>query len=285
MTPSRVAARVLCLAVAVAVSAGLGAHAALAQGKLDARYSASLAGIPIGRGAWVIDIADGQFTAAASGMTTGLVRLFASGQGSSASRGVVRNGQLVPSTYASNIVAERKAEDLRIVLRGGGVKDVSIDPPTPPHPNRIPVPDAHRRGVLDPMTAALIRVGGSGDTVSAEACNRTIAVFDGRMRYDLKLSFKRFETARAARGYEGPVAVCAVRFAPLSGYVPERPSMIYLKNLTDAEFWLAPVAGTRVVVPYKVLLPTPYGLGVLEATQFVSTPGATRATPANVRAP
>jgi hypothetical protein len=173
---------------------------------------------------------------------------------------------------------------LRIVLQNGTVKDVSINPPPPPHPDRIPVPDAHRRGVVDPMSAALIRVAGSSEPISAEACNRNIAIFDGRMRFDLRLSFKRFETVRAQRGYEGPVAVCAVRFAPISGYIPDRPAITYLMGQQDIEFWLAPVAGTRVVVPYKMLLPTPFGLGALEATQFVSVPYAPRPTPTSARA-
>ncbi|MEZ5890934.1 MAG: DUF3108 domain-containing protein [Xanthobacteraceae bacterium] len=268
----------LFLAVTVLVDP-LGVGPAAAQGKLDARYTASLAGIPIGRGAWVIDISNGKYVAAASGMTVGLVRLFASGQGSGAARGSVRNGHFNPSTYASSIVYDQRAEDLRIVLQNGTVKDVSINPQPPPHPDRIPVPDAHRRGVVDPMTAALIRVAGRDDPVSAEACQRTIAIFDGRMRYDLKLAFKRLESVRAHRGYEGPVVVCAVQFFPMSGYVPHRHSIIYLKDLRDAEVWLAPVAGTRVLVPYKFLLPTSFGLGVLEATQFVSAPSAGRATP------
>jgi hypothetical protein len=283
VTPARVATRVLLLLTAAFLVDNLGVRAAIAQGKLDARYSASLGGIPIGRGAWVIDIADSQYTAAASGMTTGLVRLFASGQGSSAARGLVRNGYLFPSTYASNIVSDQKSEDLRIVLQNGAVKDVSINPPTLFHPDRIPVPDSHRRGVVDPMTAALIRVTGSGDPISSQACNRTIAIFDGRMRYDLKLSFKRFEAVRASRGYVGPVVVCAVQFTPISGYVPHRPSITYLRAQRDVEIWLAPVAGTRVLVPYKFLLPTPFGLGVLEATQFVSVPNSTRATPTSAR--
>ena len=44
---------------------------AQAQGRLDARYVVTLAGLPIGKGAWVIDIAEDQFTAAASGSTSG----------------------------------------------------------------------------------------------------------------------------------------------------------------------------------------------------------------------
>jgi hypothetical protein len=278
---TRAAARALLLATAFLVDQAVMAPAA-AQGKLDARYSASLGGIPIGRGAWVIDISENQYTAAASGMTTGLVRLFASGQGTSASRGLVRSGTLYPSTYASNLVSDQKREDLRVVLQNGAVKDVSITPPILFHPDRIAVPDAHRRGVVDPMTAALIRVNGTGDPLSSHACNRTIPIFDGRMRYDLKLGFKRFEMVRASRGYDGPVAVCSVQFMPLSGYVPQRPSMIYLREVRDAEIWLAPIAGTRVLVPFKFILPTPYGVGVLEASQFVSVPSV-RAAPTSVR--
>ena len=38
------------------------------------------------------------------------------------------------------------------------------------------------------------------------------------------------------------------------------------------EAWLAPVAGTRVLVPFRVSIPTPIGVGVMQATQFVSLP-------------
>jgi hypothetical protein len=75
---------------------------ARAQGKLDATYTVTLSGVPIGNGSWTIDVQDDQFTAAANGATTGLLRVFASGQGSSVTRGTVSAGQLVPSTYAES---------------------------------------------------------------------------------------------------------------------------------------------------------------------------------------
>lgn len=257
---------------------------ALAQGKLDARYSVTLAGVPIGKGAWVIDIADDHYTAAASGMTTGLLRVFASGQGTGASRGnVASGGNLVPLTYASSITADRQTEELRLVLQNGTVKEFSVDPPTPPHPDRIPITDAHRKGVLDPMTAALVRVPGTGDPVSADVCTRTAAVFDGRLRYDLRMAFKRFEQISVERGYRGPAVVCAVYFTPIAGHIPDRPAIKYLIAQRDMEIWFAPVAGTRVVVPYRISIPTPLGLGVLQATQFVTTSQGARATPTSAR--
>jgi len=73
------------LAGAAVVSICLLGSGAGAQGKLDARYVATLAGLPIAEGAWVIDIGKNQFTAAASGMTAGLLQVFAAGQGRAAS--------------------------------------------------------------------------------------------------------------------------------------------------------------------------------------------------------
>src|SRR6202045_4090977 len=52
---------------------------AFAQGRLEAHYEATLAGIPVGRGAWNIDISDDQFSAAAAGVTSGLLRALAGG--------------------------------------------------------------------------------------------------------------------------------------------------------------------------------------------------------------
>jgi len=253
-----------------------------AQGKLDARYVATLAGMQIGQGAWVIEIGDDQFTAAASGMTTGLLRVFANGEGNSASRGAVRGDNLLPAIFVSTVNNDKKVEELRIVLNAGTVKELVVDPPTTPNPNRIPLTDAHRRGVVDPMSAALIRVPGNGDPVSPEACRRTLPIFDGRMRFDLQLSFKRIENVQARRGYQGPVAVCGVQFVPLAGFVPERLAIKYLTAQQDMEMWLAPIPGTRVVVPYRISLQTPLGRGVLEAVQFVAvaTPRSTPATAA-----
>ena len=34
---------------------------------------------------------------------------------------------------------------------------------------------------------------------------------------------------------------------------------------------LIPIAGTRLMVPYRASLPTPFGMAVLQATEFTST--------------
>jgi hypothetical protein len=257
------------LAALAALAADAG-HRAAAQGRLEAQYTASISGIPIGRGSWIIEIANDQYTAAASGTTTGLIKFFTGAHGTGAAHGTVSAGQPMPTSYGETINYDRKVDDVHMALIGGNVTDYAVEPPLAPAPDRVPVTDADRRGVFDPMTSMLNRVAGTGDPVSPEACNRKVAVFDGRVRYDLHSEYKRMETVKADRGYAGPVAVCAVYFTPISGYVPNRPTIKYLVTLRDAEVWLAPIVGTRVVVPFRFSMPTPLGTGLLEATEFVS---------------
>jgi hypothetical protein len=272
-------ARFTALAAALGVVAALVAdasHVAAAQARLEAEYSITLSGIPIARGTWVVDITEDQYTAAASGKTTGLLRLFSGAHATSASHGTFSGGRPMPMSYASDIDYDHRIDNVRMVLGGGNVKDFSVVPPVPPTPDRIPVSEADRRGVIDPMTSVIDRVAGIGDPVSPAACNRKIAVFDGRVRYNLRSEFKRMDQVKADKGYVGPAVVCAVYFIPISGYVPDRALIKYLVALRDAEVWLAPISGTRVVVPFRFSMPTPLGPGVLQATRFVSVPQPAR---------
>jgi hypothetical protein len=237
---------------------------ASAQGKLDARYEVTLAGIPVGKGAWVVDIADDQYSASASGGTSGLLKAFASGSGTGGSQGRIVNGALVPQVYSAT-VHSKKSETIRISLAAGNIKEFSIEPEPPVDPDRIPLTDAHRRGVVDPMTGSLLRVPGAADPLGPEACRA-----GGGMRYELKLDYKRMEHVRAEKGYAGPAVVCAVYFTPVAGYIPDRAAIKWLAAQRHIEAWFAPIAGTRILVPFRMMVPTPLGMGVLEATQFVT---------------
>jgi hypothetical protein len=251
MTVSRTFVRPAIAAVATIVALAA-APRAEAQGRLDARYAVTLSGIPIGKGAWVIDIADKQYTAAASGATAGLLRVFASGQGTSASRGFVVAGTPVPASFAASITTGKKTEEIRMTLGAGDVKEFVITPEPPHDPERVPLTEAHRHGVSDPMTASLVRVPGNGNPVGPQACRRSVSIFDGRIRFNLRSEFKRIEQVKAEKGYQGPAVVCAIYFEPVAGYIPSRTAIKYLAGQRDMEAWLAPVVGTRVLVPFRI---------------------------------
>src|SRR3984893_2950835 len=250
---------------------------AFAQGRLEARYEATQAGVPVGKGAWNIDIADDSFSASAFGGTAGLLKAFASGSGTGAAQGRVVNGALVSTNYTASTTTSKKTETIHMVLTNGNIKEYGIEPVPPVDPDRIPVTEAHRHGVFDPMTGSMLRVPGTADPLGPEACHTGAAIFDGRLRYDLKLDFKRMETVKAEKGYRGPVVVCAVYFSPIAGYIPDRPVIKYLAAQRNIEIAFAPVAGTRILVPFWMKIPTPLGPALLEATSFV-----TSATPPRV---
>ena len=254
------------------------AGAAHAEGRLEAHYEASLAGLPVGSGTWVVDVADTHYLAAASGSTTGLLRVFTGGRGTSAARGSLLGGHPLISTYAATINTNDKSTAVRLLIDAGNVKATKLDPPLDHDPERVPLTPAHEHGVLDPMTTTLVRMPGDGDPVAPEACAHKVAVFDGRLRYDLELAFKRMDTVKAEKGYQGPVVVCSVYFHPIAGFIPHRAAIKYLAKLRSMEVWLAPIAGTRVLVPFRAEVPTPIGAAVLNATQFVSVAAPSRAS-------
>lgn len=243
---------------------------AQAQGRLDAEYEATLAGIPVGKGTWAIEIGEDQYAAAAQGGTAGILKSFSSGSGTGTAQGRVVNGALVGNNYMASTTAGKKTEQIHITLQNGNVKEFGIDPEPPVDPDRIVVTDAHKHGVFDPMTASLLRVPGTGDLLTPEACHATTPVFDGRMRYDLQLDYKRMTTVKAEHGYRGPAIVCAIYFTPIAGYIPDRPVIKYLANARNIEITLVPIAGTRYLVPFRMVIPTPLGTAMLEATTFAT---------------
>jgi len=269
--------------VVIVMLAGATCDPVRAQGKLEARYAASVGGIPLGKGAWVIEIGESQYTAAASGRVTGVLRAVTSGEGSSAVRGLMNGGHPVPQNYAVHVTSDDKTDEVRMTFNSGTVKELVAEPPFAPTPDRVPVTEVHRKGVIDPMSAGLMPVGGTGDVLVPEACQRTLPIFDGRQRFDLTLTFKRLDKVSADKGYQGPVVVCQVTYQPLAGHRPSRYAIKYLMEQRDMEIWLAPILGTRIVVPYRIQVPTLLGAAVLEATQFVAVAQPARPTPTNAK--
>src|SRR6202049_3474743 len=96
---------------------------AAAQGRLDAHYEASLSGIPVGRGAWTIDISDDQFSATATGGTAGLLKAFSGGSGTGAAQGRVVNGFPVATNYSASTTTSKKTEAIHMVLSNGNVRE------------------------------------------------------------------------------------------------------------------------------------------------------------------
>lgn len=264
------AARDAVIAAAVVAVLGLWWRPARAETRVTVRYAISIAGVAVGEGIWTAEIDKGRYAARADGSFTGVWRVLAGGDVFSATRGTVDRGRPAPTHYEANFALDEAIEVVRMELRDGAVTDFDVRPPLPAVPDRVPVADADRHGVVDPLTAGLMPVPGTADMLSPAACQRTLPIFDGGHRYDMALSFKRMDAVAAEQGYRGSVVVCAMTYQAISGHSPTGWRVRHLMGKRGMEMWLAPIDGTRLLAPFRISVPTLLGTAVLEATRFES---------------
>jgi Protein of unknown function (DUF3108) len=253
-----------------------GSDAARAQVKFEAGYTISAARIPVGSIALNVEIADGEYTATMSGRGAGLMRLLTSGEGNLTARGILKDGQAQPTRYQSKTTSDDDTLDVTMTIEDGNVTELAASAP-PPSNDRVPIADAHRKTIVDPLSAFLVPATEPGDGVSPVACQRTLPVFDGRRRYDLKLAFKRIDRVRTDKGYAGPVVVCALVLVPIAGHRRSSAQLKYLDG-REIELALAPIAGTRLLAPFRIAIANMLGNLVMQATRFETlAPSAVRA--------
>ena len=269
--------------VLIRVALGAFLTTALAQHagaqKLDARYAITMTGIRVGQSTWKADIAEERFTAEATGGSVDLLSVFAKGEGTAQTAGFVRDGALLPSKFSSSMNEDGEHTELKMVFEEGTVIDLSDKGPAPA--DRVPLREEHLRGVSDPLSALLLANVSSDGRLARQTCERMLAIFDGRRRYDLVLSFKRMEEL-ARKPYEGDVVVCNVVLRPIAGHRANSVVMKYIAGRRDIEIAFAPMAGARFLAPLRLSVPTLLGTISIDATQFDTTP---RAVPAPAPAP
>ena len=250
-----------------------GAHQAGAQGKLDARYTIAVAGISVGQAVWKVDVGQDRYTISANGGASGLLKVLVSGQGEATAQGLIQNGVPIPASYLSKMTSDDEASDVKVTFEDRNVKELVVAAP-PAQPDRVPITEAHRKGVMDPLTALVVPIGGSrdvtnpGEHLSDEVCKQTLPIFDGRRRFDLRLAFKRVDRVKTERGYQGPVVVCTMTFHPIAGHRPSSTLTKYLAEGRDMELWLAPIAGTYLAAPYRLTIANMIGAMTISATQW-----------------
>ena len=269
MFHSRVAqTTILAIGSALALmTAALGDHAH-AEGKLDASYTISFAHIPVGDIAATGVFGESEYTISARGRAGGIMKVLVDGEASFSTHGTIKDGYPVPTTFTSQIVSDAETSDVTMVLDEGSVKELAAT--APPKSDRVPVTQANRQGIVDPLTAMLFSAAATGEGLSQDVCRHTLPIFDGQQRYDLKLAFKRMDKVTADKGYAGPVVVCSVSYEPIAGH-RAYPLVKYLSDGREMEMALAPVAGTRLLAPFRMLVVSSLANLVIEANQFEVT--------------
>ncbi|KAB1071138.1 DUF3108 domain-containing protein [Methylobacterium planeticum] len=240
-------------------------------------YGVNLAGIPIGTAHLAGAFEGARYRMDVSAQLTGLVGAITGGMGSARSSGTIAAGPQ-PSTFS---IATRTANSgiaVRMALARGNVVQSEVTPPLIDMGDRVPVTAANKRGVMDPASALLMPAQARGDLTDPENCNRTLPVFDGATRFNVVLSYAETRAVEKP-GYSGPVLVCNARYQAVAGHRPDRPGVRFMEENRDMSVWLAPVDGTRVLLPMRIAVRTTLGTNIIEATRWVRSGASAEATP------
>ena len=257
------ATRGLGLGAVVLSLAAVGARADM----LRATYNVSLIGLPIGVANVNATLTPSSYAIDATAKLSGLATMISRSRGASTGQGAIVDNHIVPATFATTASNASMTRTIRMSLAANAVTGVDISPPFEDKPDRVPLSEKDKQGVVDPIGAFVIPAPAKGPLVGPASCDRKIPVFDGYTRFDVDLSYVG-QREVSAKGYKGPVAVCAVRYVPIAGHRRDRPATKFMADNKDLEVWLAPIDGARVLMPFRVSARTMLGTTVIEASEF-----------------
>jgi Protein of unknown function (DUF3108) len=256
------------LKIFVAAITAAGACAANADADvLHATYRVSLIGLPIGAANLNAELSPTSYSIQGDAKLTGLARILSNAQGASTGNGAIIDGHVSPATFATIAASSQMTRTIRMALADNAVKGVDIAPPFDEKPDRVPLGPHDEQNIVDPIGAVVFPAPTSGPALSPAACNRKIPIFDGYTRFDIDLTYVG-ERHVKAKGYDGPVVVCAFRYVPISGHRRDRPATKFMADNKELEVWLAPIERDHLLFPFRVSAKTMIGTTVIEASEF-----------------
>ena len=235
---------------------------------LHATYRLTLAGLTLGNAELDGKFTDERYSLGLKAQLTGIAGLFtSSGRGGASATGTIAGNRLLSAGFSGSGRFGSTERIVQMAVSSGNAGAVEINPPFEPRPDRIPVNDADKRGIIDPLGGILALAASRAKADDPKICDHTIPVFDGTQRFDIVLSFGGTKPVQKP-GFTGNVLVCNARYIPVSGHRPARWAVQYMRENRDMSVWLAPVEGTRLLLPIRINIMTYYGMSVVEAERW-----------------
>ncbi len=226
---------------------------------VDAHYRLSYNGLDVGHLDVVSSVHGKAYSISGSGAVSVLFGAL-KWSGASSASGEVEHGTPAPKKYDVEWRAGKKTTTVKMAFRDNVATDVVADPPAKLKHDTVPLLASHKVGTLDPFSA-MVRLTKVSD---AGPCDRRVPIFDGWQRFDLVMSFKRKTMLPAEVKGGAPVTgyVCRLVYRPVAGHRANDDTKAYVAN-NDVEVVLRPIAGTSVLIPHSVSIPTAWGTGTM----------------------
>ena len=217
------------------------------------RYEAYALGLPVLVFDFRLDEGERGYDAAGAIRAIGLLRLFASFSMHTESQGAIAADQLHPRRHETASRTRGKDRLARLDYPGDGSVAAVIAPPDDPG---RPKPTAQQiAGTLDPLSA-ILAVG--HNVARAGHCTGTVAIYDGRRRYDMTLvdrGAERIEPS-ARYGYAGEVRRCDVSVVKIAGFSFDQD---YSPHTERGRVWLASPRPGLPPLPVRIEFDSDWG--------------------------
>jgi len=252
---------------AACVALGMVSSSPSCAESLKAQYSLSLLGLSFGTAYASGEFEPEKYHIDISMKTSGLANLINNTRGAATASGRLAASGPEPASFAHTLANDYETRSIRMTLAGNAVRALKVEPPPWDASQRIPVTDEQKQHVVDPVSALIMSVPAGAPLVGPSACNRTIPVFDGVTRFDVRLSYVETRAAQT-KGYEGPVSVCTARYQPISGHRPDSSATRFMAENREMSVWLAPLQKAHAVAPLRINIKTSAGTMSIDAVEF-----------------
>lgn len=235
------------------------------------KFNINYAGIYVGNATFTITTHDNDYQLDIQGSTAGIARLFSHGKGSLQSKGKIEDEKITSQSNFVEVVAKGKTARLDMEFDQGNLKSVAINPTKKPKKGKdyIPVLDKHLKSILDPASGLIVPLKNDHPT-GPQVCNRTLNVYDGETRFDIRLKYKSTRLI-STKGYKGKAFACALRYVPIAGHRKGHRSVEFMRKNKKMEVWLAPIKGTRLYTVIKIDVGSQIGRFIAWPQQFMVT--------------
>jgi Protein of unknown function (DUF3108) len=185
--------------------------------------------------------------------------------------GAIAQAAPSPASYVFDWKKNKKGGAIKLAFAGGNATSVSVEPPSSPSDDTVPLKDEHRKNVLDPLSAVMALTRADGPA----PCDRKASVFDGKHRFDVSMSFKRqTQIAPKKPGGSSTIGyVCRLNYLPVAGHKANADSKAYVAN-QDVEVVLQRVSPGNALIPHTLTIPTKWGTGSMVADKIEVTTAA-----------
>ena len=247
---------------------GLAAQAEIVPpGRVHATYNISWNGLHLGEFTWESNAKGGKYKLSTSASLSALFGAY-SWQGVTRATGTYSGSSSLPAAYAFKYKGSDKSGQIDMRFKRGSVTAIESLPVDKGSLGRIPILPEHKKGVLDPLSAVMaLSAPIKGRVDAADPCKRTLAIFDGKQRFDLILSYARRERFDGGLVGSKSVFVCRVKYRPIAGHKMNTETRYMIEN-DGIEIWLAPVPAANVYVPYNIVIPTWAGSAQITTTKI-----------------